>query len=117
MRGAGLSGLAVLALLAGAAGAAPEPSWTVFADCAGAYVANSRVVDPDRPAAMVSQMGDLAGDYARAARTAYRRQMKAGSVAARHAIGARVQATARRLAGESRETAEKLIDACPQTDG
>lgn len=111
--------LALAAALAvpAAVDAAPKPGWSALADCAGAYVANSRVADADRPASMVSQMSDTAQDYAKAARAAYRRQLKAGDAAARSAVAARVEATAHRLGGQPREAAEKVIDACPQPDG
>ena len=108
--------LAMLAFGASAQ-AAPKPVWTAFADCAGAYVANSRVADADRPASMVGQMSDVAEDYAKAARERYSHQFKAGAAAARKAVAARIDATARRLSAQPREAAEKVIDACPQTDG
>jgi hypothetical protein len=97
--------------------AAPQPAWTVFADCAGAYVANARVADPDRPATMVGQMSDVAEDYAKAARARYRQALKAGDATARKAVAARIEATATRLSAQPREAAEKVIDACPQTGG
>jgi hypothetical protein len=110
---------AALALCAPARAApkpAPLPPWTAYADCAGAYVANSRVKDADRPASMVSQMGDVAEDYAKAARAAYRRTAHAGEAQAKTAVAARIQAAAARLSAQPREAAEKLIDACPQTE-
>jgi hypothetical protein len=108
--------LALVALLplAGAAQAAPRPAWTVFAECAGAYVANSRVADADRPASMVGQMNDVAEDYAKAARAAYRRQARTSEAAAKTAVAARMAATADRLDKQPREAAEHVIDACPQ---
>ena len=104
-------------LLAGHAAAAPQPSWRTLADCAGAYEANARVADPDRPVAMVGQMRDVAEDYARAARAAFQQRGGAGAAAARRAVKAQADATAARLAKAPRDAAEKLIDACPQVGG
>lgn len=109
--------VAACAIVSAESAAGPRPSWTVFADCAGAYVANSRVTDPDRPAAMTSQMSDVAEDYAKAARAAYPRRSHAKSEAAHAAVAARIEATARRLATQPRAAAEHIIDACPQTEG
>jgi hypothetical protein len=108
---------AALLTSAAAAHAAGKPAWTAYADCAGAYQANAHVADAERPASMVSQMSDVAADYAKAARATYRKAMKAGAAAAEKAVAARIAATAQRLSGQPREAAEKLIDACPQTDG
>jgi hypothetical protein len=111
--------LVPLATAAPALGAsvAPRPTWTVYADCAGAYVANARVADPDRPATMVGQMSDVAEDYAKFARARYRSQRKASAEAASRAVAARIEATAASLSAQPRNAAEKVIDACPQTDG
>jgi hypothetical protein len=46
----------------GSAAAAKAPGWSVYADCAAAYLANARVADPDRPAAMIAQVSDVAND-------------------------------------------------------
>jgi len=112
-----LAALAALSLGPGAQGAAQRPAWTAYADCAGAYVANAKVADPDRPASMAGQMSETAQDYAKAARARYRGQAKTGAAAAAKAVADRIEATARRLAAQPREAAEKVIDACPQTDG
>jgi hypothetical protein len=110
--------LAVAAMLAPAAAqAAPRAPWTALANCAGAYKANSHVADADRPASMVGQMSDTAEDYARAARTAFRRETKASAAKARAAVAGRIETSAARLAKQPREAAEKVIDACPQPDG
>ncbi|MGZ6016936.1 MAG: hypothetical protein ACXWKM_14450 [Phenylobacterium sp.] len=112
MRTAALVTLAVLA--AGGPAAARAPDWRVYADCAAAYLANARIADPGRPAAMTSQVSDVADDYAKAARERYHRQREVSRKAAARQVGARIEAEARRLAGQPRETVEKLIDACPQ---
>jgi hypothetical protein len=119
MRGASLATAALVALAAAApaADAAPKARWTALADCAGAYQANSRVADADRPASMVAQMSDTAEDYAKAGRAAYQRQTNASAAKTRAAVAGRVAATAQRLAGQPREAAERVIDACPQPDG
>ena len=110
--------LLVLALvaIAVAADAAPRPHWTVYADCAGAYVANARVADPGRPATMVGQMSEVAEDYARAARDAVHHQREVGPRRSRELVARRIEATARRLSSQPREAAERIIDACPQTE-
>jgi hypothetical protein len=102
---------------AGAAHAAGKPAWTAYADCAGAYQANAHVADAGRPASMVSQMSEVAEDYAKAARAAYRRETRASASKAQSAVAARIAATAAALAAAPREAAEKVIDACPQTEG
>jgi hypothetical protein len=106
----------VLLAIAGGARAAGAAPWTAYADCAGAYQANAHVADAERPASMVSQMSDVAEDYAKAARAAYRKTAKSGAAAAEKAVAARIAATAQRLAKQPREAAEKLIDTCPQTE-
>jgi hypothetical protein len=112
-----LVAVGLLAAAPGLGAAAANPAWTAYADCAGAYVANARVADPDRPATMTGQMSDVAQDYAKAARARYRHERKAGASAAQSAVSARIESTARRLSAQPREAAEKLIDACPQPDG
>ena len=116
MRRTGLVATALLALAVPAKAARASP-WTALADCAGAYMANSRVADAERPASMVSQMSDTAADYAKAARAAYRREMKTSAAKARAQVAARIEASAARLARQPREAAEKVIDACPQPGG
>jgi hypothetical protein len=103
-----------LLLVAGGASAAPRTRWTTLADCAGAYVANSRIADPNRLAAMTGQMNETAQDYANAASRAYRLRVASSAHRADAVVGRRIEATAKRLSKRSRETAEKLIDACPQ---
>ncbi|HEX3366676.1 hypothetical protein [Phenylobacterium sp.] len=93
--------------------ARPAPGWTVYADCAAAYLANARLADPDRPALMTAQVSDVADDYAAAA--AKLRVRRGGSAAAsRRAVEARIAQKTRLFAGQSREAVEHIIDACPQ---
>ena len=106
--------LAALIAAAGSAAGAPAPGWTVYADCAAAYQVNARLTDPDRPAAMTDQISEVAGDYAAAARARYPHSAKAAKAAAGHAVAARIERQAARLAGKPREAVEKIIDACPQ---
>jgi hypothetical protein len=94
------------------AAAAKAPGWTVYADCAAAYLANARVADPDRPAAMTAQISDVAKDYEAAAQARYR-----PAKGARRAVRARIERQARVFAGRPREAVEKIIDACPQVGG
>ena len=113
---------------AGASAAAPSstapraatkpPGWAKFADCAAYYRINARIVDPSRPAAMAAQMGEVGGDYARAAELRYAQQKKAPPAAARHAIDARIAAGIERFgARPPRKALERLIDKCPQIGG
>ena len=93
---------------------ARAPGWQVYADCAAAYLANARIADPDRPAAMTAQVSDVADDYAKAARERYRRQREVSRKAAARQVAAHIDGQARRLAAQPREAVERLIDACPQ---
>jgi hypothetical protein len=97
----------------GPAAAAKAPGWTVYADCAAAYLANARVPDPDRPAAMVAQVSDVANDYAAAARVHYRRAKRGASAV----VQARIDRQTRIYSGQPREAVERVIDACPQVGG
>ncbi|HEY8005013.1 MAG TPA: hypothetical protein VIE16_12335 [Phenylobacterium sp.] len=108
---------AVLAALGLAAGRRPAPAWTVFADCAAAYLANARVSDPGRAAAMTAQVSDVADDYRAEAVKRRRAELGGSARTARQAVDARVAERARRLGARPREAAEKLIDACPQVGG
>ena len=92
--------------------AAKVPGWTVYADCAAAYLANARVADPDRPAAMIAQVSDVANEYEAAARARYR-----PARAARAAVRARIERQTKVFAARPREAVEHLIDACPQVGG
>ena len=95
--------------------AAPKArDWTVYADCAAAYLANARLADPDRPAAMVAQVSDVADDYSAEARSRYRRQLKGSRAAAGRAVHARVERQTPLFGGQPREAVEHVIDACPQ---
>jgi hypothetical protein len=98
-----------------AVGRAPGPDWTLYADCAGAYLANARLADPDRPAAMTAQISDVAKDYVAAALTRYRARHAAAG--ARRAVQARVDAKAAGFAAQPRDVVERVIDACPQVGG
>jgi hypothetical protein len=92
--------------------AAAPPGWRVYADCAAAYLANARIADPDRPAAMTAQISDVAKDYEAAARARYRPATGAG-----RAVRTRIERQARAFYGQPREAVEKIIDACPQVGG
>jgi hypothetical protein len=92
--------------------AAAAPGWSVYADCAAAYLANARVPDPDRPAAMIAQVSDVANDYAAAARARYRPTKRASA-----AVQARIHRRTTIYAGQPREAVERVIDACPQVGG
>jgi hypothetical protein len=96
--------------LAGGTGKAPV--WSVYADCAAAYLANARIADPDRPAAMTAQISDVAKDYEAAARARYR-----PARGARQAVRVRIERQAKVFSGEAREAVERVIDACPQVGG
>ena len=66
---------------------------------------------------MVRQMSATAQDYAKAARAAGRHETKASAPKAWTVVTDRIAAIAKRLAGQPREAAQNLIDACPQPDG
>jgi len=104
---------AALALPVVGQSAPKPPRWQVLADCAAAYQANARVADPDRPAAMIAQVSDVARDYIAAAEQAYRPR----GPAARQAIAARVAARTTAYSARPREAVEAVIDACPQVGG
>ena len=95
-----------------AAAAAWAQGWTVSADCAAAHQANARVAVPDRPAAMIAQISDVAKDSEAAARAQYRPARHA-----RAAVGARIERQTKVFAGQPREAVERVIDACPQVGG
>ena len=97
--------------------AAPGPAWKVYADCAAAYLANARLADPDRPAAMTAQVSDVANDYSAAAVARRRAQLGGSKAAAGRAVAARVAEKARAFAARPREAVEQVIDACPQIGG
>jgi hypothetical protein len=113
-----LLGLCAAVAMAATAGAslsaepARTPGWRVYADCAAAYLANARVADPDRPAAMTAQVSDVANDYEAAARTRYGRGRGAEAK-----VHARIERQARAFAARPREVNERAIDACPQVGG
>jgi hypothetical protein len=109
--------IAVVAVLAVsgpglARGSGKAPGWTVYADCAAAYLANARIADPDRPAAMTAQVSDVSRDYEAAAVARYRPAKGSGT-----AVRARIERQAKALAARPREAVEKVIDACPQVGG
>jgi hypothetical protein len=95
-----------------AAGTAKAAGWTIYADCAAAYLANARVADPDRSAAMIAQVSDVAKDYETAARARYRPAKGASA-----AVRARIERQAQLFSGRPREAVEQVIDACPQVGG
>jgi len=96
---------------------APKPPrWQVLADCAAAYEANARIADPDRPAAMIAQVSDVAADYMKAAEAAYPGGPKSRKAAHRR-VAAQVAARTRAYATRPREAVEAVIDACPQVGG
>jgi hypothetical protein len=113
-----LLGLCAGLAMAAAAGAslsaepAGTPGWRVYADCAAAYLANARIADPDRPAAMTAQVSDVAKDYEAAARARYGRGKGAAAT-----VRARIARQARAFAARPREANERAIDACPQVGG
>ena len=110
---AAMAGLA----LSGPGFADAPPGWTAYADCAAAYLANARVADANRPAAMIAQVSDVANDYEAAARARYRRQLKASPAAAAGAVHARIVGQTRIFELQPREAVERIIDACPQVGG
>jgi len=110
-------GAAAMAGAALAAGPAPAPGWRVYADCAAAYLANARLADPDRPASMTAQVSEVADDYAAAAAARYRKAHAVPAEAAQRAVRARIDRLAAAYRGQAREAVERVIDACPQTDG
>jgi hypothetical protein len=95
---------------------AASPGWRVYADCAAAYLANARIVDPGRPAAMTAQVSDVADDYAKAARARYRRQAAGSASAASRAVATWVDRRASDFARQPREAVERVIDSCPQPE-
>jgi hypothetical protein len=95
-----------------ASAAARAPGWTVYADCAAAYLANARIADPDRPAAMTAQVSDVSRDYQAAAVARYRSAKGAAA-----AVRARIERQAKVFAARPRDAVEKVIDACPQVGG
>jgi hypothetical protein len=108
-------GVLIAGALCGPAHAA-APGWKIFADCSAAYLANARIADPSRPAAMKAQVSDVADDYAKAARARYRRQTAGSSRAAARAVDARIAVRLEAFAAERREVVEHVIDGCPQLD-
>src|SRR4051812_36127675 len=86
-----------------ASGAGKGPAWTVYADCAAAYQANARVADPDRPAAMIDQVSDVAKDYEAAAKARYRPARRA-----RAAVRDRIQRLEKVFAAQPREAVERV---------
>jgi hypothetical protein len=100
-----------------AIGRGPAPGWSVYADCAAAYLANARLADPDRPASMTAQVSDVADDYAAAAAARYRTRHGGSVAAARRAIQARVDRQTAQFGAQTRAAVERVIDACPQTGG
>lgn len=109
--------IAVIAFAASGPAAARAPDWRVYADCAAAYLANARLADPGRPAAMTAQVSDVAEDYAKAARERYHRQREVSRKAAARQTDAQIEARARAMAKRPREAVERIIDACPQPPG
>lgn len=105
-------GLIIATGLVWSPAAAKAPLWTVYADCAAAYLANARVADPDRPATMVDQVSDVAKDYAAAARARFQ-----PAESARAAVRARIERQTRLFASQPREAVEHIIDTCPQVGG
>jgi hypothetical protein len=102
----------------GLATPAPKlPRWTTLADCAAAYQINAQVPDPDRPATMTSQISEVAGDYAAAARKQHRATQGGTEAAARQAVQSRMETQGRLFGRQPRKAVERVIDACPQPDG
>jgi hypothetical protein len=102
--------------LGGCAMGPPQPAakWQAFADCGAAYQVNAAISDPGRTASMKAMISDTAKDYEAAAASRYRQDGHADAAAA---VRARMADTAKMFRRQSRETVEKFIDACPQTDG
>jgi hypothetical protein len=112
----------VLAILVSAApawvAAGPVPvKWQAFADCAAAYQANARIVDPSRPASMTAMISDTAKDYEAAALDRYRQYSKIPADAAVKAVRDYIAKRTQGFGRQPRAAVEKFIDACPQTDG
>ena len=108
---------AALAVAGPALAAGPAPGWSVYADCAAAYLANARLADPGRPASMTAQVSEVADDYAAAAAARYRKAHAVPAEAAQRAVRARIDRLAAAYRGQAREAVERVIDACPQTGG
>lgn len=106
--------IAVLAAPA-AALAAPQPGWTVMADCAAAYKANAAIKDPTRPSSMKHMISSQANDYVKAAVKAYKDQAKVSDGQARQSVTAYVAKTTANLSHKPRSENERMIEACPQT--
>jgi hypothetical protein len=66
---------------------------------------------------MTSQVSDVAADYAAAAQKQRRATQAGGAAAARQAVQARMAAKGRRFSRQTRESVERVIDACPQLEG
>jgi hypothetical protein len=112
VRAIALTVAAALAWPVGPSAAARPPGWIVYADCAAAYLANARIADPDRPAAMTAQISDVAKDYEAAARARHRPAKGAGRT-----VRTRIERQARVFSGQPRRAVERVIDACPQVGG
>ena len=98
-------------------GAAPPPRWTVLADCAAAYAANSHISDPSRPPSMKAMIADQGADYAVAATRRYAQMNRVGARRARAPVQGRI---AKRTAGfdaQTRPQIEGFIESCPQIGG
>jgi hypothetical protein len=110
-----IAGLLALGPPAAAADAAAV-RWTVWADCAAAYQANARLSDPDRAAAMATQVSDVASDYVKAAARAYRRQAGPGGAQSARPVTERIARRTARFISRPRTEVERVIDACPQLE-
>jgi hypothetical protein len=106
-----LLGLAFSGLGLACARSAPPARWMVLADCAAAYRANAKIVDPERAASMTAQISETGDDYAKAALKAYPAAGKAKA-----AVEARVSRRMAAFARQPRTDVERFIDACPQLE-
>lgn len=94
--------------------AAPQPGWTVMADCAAAYRANARIDDKTRPPSMRAMISGQAEDYVRAAVQTYRKRTKVSQGKAEQSVEAYVARATAKLSRQPRAEDEQKIEACPQ---